>query len=409
MKKEIDIYDFERKFKSALKNLERAPISNKNKELILQFRDQCSLDNLSQGRIIRYIVVLRDWAKILEKDFDKATKQDLMSAVRIIQEKQNYTAWTKATYKKMLKRFYRWLKNNPNPEEITWIKSNIKRSEQNLPANGDLLTENEVKKLIEVAEHLRDKALVSTLYESGARIGEIASLQIGNVKIDEYGIILHVKGKTGSRPIRIIASTPHLMAWLQCHPLKDDANAPLWINTGNVNHYSMAKYDAIRNMLIKLFAKAGMKKRANPHMFRHSRATFMADHLTEFQMNQYFGWIQGSNMPSTYVHMSGKRIDNSILEMNGLKRKDSSNESKLKPKVCNRCRTINEADSKFCRNCAGILDMETASEMQAKEMKEQEMRKKSDQLMNLLMKEPKLGEVIRDKLKELGLEDKGTV
>ena len=44
----------------------------------------------------------------------------------------------------------------------------------------------------------------------------------------------------------------------------------------------------------------------------------MANHLTEFQMNQYFGWIQGSDMPSTYVHMSGKNVDEALLRMNGV-------------------------------------------------------------------------------------------
>jgi hypothetical protein len=45
----------------------------------------------------------------------------------------------------------------------------------------------------------------------------------------------------------------------------------------------------------------------------------MANPLTEFQMNHYFGWTQGSNMPSTYVHLSGKDLDGAILKMNGQK------------------------------------------------------------------------------------------
>ncbi|MBW2965283.1 tyrosine-type recombinase/integrase, partial [Candidatus Woesearchaeota archaeon] len=80
-------------------------------------------------------------------------------------------------------------------------------------------------------------------------------------------------------------------------------------------------YSAIRSMVSRTFEKAGIRKKCNPHAFRHSRATYMANHLTEFQMNQYFGWIQGSDMPSTYVHMSGREVDDAILAMNGLKSK----------------------------------------------------------------------------------------
>lgn len=308
----------------------------------------------------------------------------------------------------MLKRFYKWLKNTGDeyPEEVKWIKSNIKSTEKNLPANGDLITEKEVKKLIECAENSRDKAFVSVLYESGARIGELASLQISNVKIDEYGIILHVEGKTGSRPIRIISSTPYLMTWLQNHPLKDDKQQALWINLGHNNHKQPITYRGVVNMLRRLFIKARIQKRCNPHMFRHSRATYLADHLTEFQMNQYFGWIQGSGMPATYVHMSGKEIESSILELNGIKTQKNHKESSLKPIKCPRCDTINSHDSKFCNKCAGILDITTANELQQKIQTENEMRNNTDNIMNTLMKDPEFLQLFTQKIQDLGLAEK---
>jgi len=406
MKKVKDIYNYQKRLKSAVELVKKSPISERNKQLILEFRDFASLDGLSLPRILRYLGVLKDWAKIINVDFDKATKEDIIRAVRIIQEHERYRPWTKATYKIMLKRFYKWLKKaEDHPEEVKWIKTRLKRTEKEMLNNGDLITEDEIKKLINSAEHPRDKAFVSALYESGARIGEIASLQIGNVNIDEYGIVLNVNGKTGPRPIRIIASTPYLSTWLQNHPFKDDKNAPLWINIGCTNHNSMMQYATIRVMLKRLFEKTEIKKRFNPHMFRHSRATFLADYLTEFQMNQYFGWIQGSNMPSTYVHMSGKKIDASILALNGLKQ-EISKEFELKPKICPRCDTINAVDSKFCSNCAGILDVKTAYDLQEKITKETDIRKNSDELMNVLMKDPEFLNLFASKVKELGLGDK---
>lgn len=407
MKKAIDIYNYHKRLDSAVKMVKEAQIFERNKQLILEFRDFTSLDGLSLPRILRYLGVLKDWAKIMNVDFDKATKEDIIRAVRIIQENEKYRPWTKATYKIMLKRFYKWLKKmEDSPEEVKWIKTTLKRTETEMLNNGDLITEDEVKKLINSADHPRDKAFVSALYESGARIGEIASLQIGNINLDEYGIVLNVNGKTGPRPIRTIASTPYLSTWLQNHPFKDDKNAPLWINIGCTNHNSMMQYWTIRAMLKRLFEKAEIKKRFNPHMFRHSRATFLADHLIEFQMNQYFGWIQGSNMPSTYIHMSGKKIDASILALNGLKQGEAMKEVELKPKICLRCNTINAVDSKFCSNCAAIMGVKTAYELQEKITKETEIRKNSDELMNVLMKDPEFLNLFVNKVKELGLGDK---
>ncbi len=42
----------------------------------------------------------------------------------------------------------------------------------------------------------------------------------------------------------------------------------------------------------------------------------MAKHLTEAQMKIYLGWSMSSKMVSTYVHLSGRDIDNRIMELN---------------------------------------------------------------------------------------------
>ena len=53
-------------------------------------------------------------------------------------------------------------------------------------------------------------------------------------------------------------------------------------------------------------------------MFRHLRCTYIANYLTEAQMNIYSGWARGSDMPIVYVHLSGHDIDNAVLKANGI-------------------------------------------------------------------------------------------
>lgn len=404
MKKEIDIHGYSRRLELGIKLVEKSNISKKNKKLIFDFKDYAKVEaGLGTPRIARYMGILKDWALILKKDFDKCTKEDIVKAVSKIQDKENYTAWTKATYKIMLKRFFRWLKNtgNKQPEETEWIQTVIKRTDKKMISNSELLTEQEIQNIIDTATNIRDKALVSLLYESGARIGEIGSLQICNVSFDKHGALINVEGKTGARPIRIISSTAYITTWIQNHPQKNNPQAPLWINIGTTNHHKPLKYDNIRTILRNLFKKAKINKRFNPHMFRHSRATFLADYLTEFQMNQYFGWIQGSKMPAVYVHMSGKKIDSSILALNGIKQPQKKSETLMKPRICPRCDTINTPDAKFCTKCAGILDVQVAMQMEDKISKEKEMRTRSDDLMNMLMKDKEFFSMFVEKVKEL--------
>ncbi|MFH0978701.1 MAG: site-specific integrase [Candidatus Woesearchaeota archaeon] len=406
MKQAIDIHNYEIRLKSAIEQVKSADISARNKKLIMQLYSDLVIGNISKPRLIKYLNYLKIIAQRVNIDFDKMTIDDVKEFIRSIQERADYSPWTKQAYKVILRKLFKWMKgdNKEYPPEVKWININIKRTETKLPGENDLLTEQEIKKMIDVATHPRDKALVSIIFESGGRIGEIASLQIQNVKFDKFGAMLTVEGKTGSRPIRIISSTAYLMTWMENHPLKHDKTAPLWVNNVGQNKHQLMHYGTIRMLFLKIGKRAGVNKRLNPHIFRHSRATLMANHLTEFQMNQYFGWIQGSDMPSTYVHMSGKNIDNAILQMNGLATEESkAQQSELKPMICPRCETINAPSSKFCTRCACILDMKTAMEMQQVREKELEVQTVQDDLMTTLMQDPKIKDMIVSKILELGL------
>jgi integrase len=101
-----------------------------------------------------------------------------------------------------LKKFFRWLRNSEDyPEEVKWIKARVKNSNPKLPE--ELLTEDEIRRIVSAAENPRDKTLVLVLYETGCRIGELLSLRIKNIQFDEYGALLLLSGKTGQRRVRV--------------------------------------------------------------------------------------------------------------------------------------------------------------------------------------------------------------
>ena len=305
MKKTIDIHDFDSRLRSAKKLVVKSnPITNENSRRIQEFENHCIAEGLGKSRITKYVYTLRKIAEWLDKDFDKANRNDIEELVNII-ERKDYSAWTKHDYKVAIKRFYKWLKGRGEeyPEEVKWIKTTLKKKDAVLPS--DLITEDEVKRLVDAAFSIRDKAFIITLYESGARIGEIGAVRIKDVTFEERYTTIMVQGKTGSRRIIVVASTPYLNTWIQNHPLRNDPEAPLWVNMGTVNRYNEMSYPALTKILKVAKERADLNKRVTPHKLRHSRATFLASRLTEAQMNQIFGWKQGSEMPSIYVHLSG--------------------------------------------------------------------------------------------------------
>ena len=402
----MDIHNYEKNLQSRMKILKESNVlSERNKKFILDFVNVLVIDNLSKPRLMKYLEILRILGKKLDKDFDKATKEDLMKIVGEIQRK-DYSPWTKQTYKVILRRFYKWLygmkESKDYPEIVSWVNIRMNRAECRLPSDGDLLTQEEVEKMIESSTQPRDKALIAVLWESGARISEIGTLTFKQVKFDKHGVILTVKGKTGSRPIRLIWGVSYLSTWLNSHPFRNEKSSPIWINIGSKNHRKPMSYSNIRQLFVEISRRSEIKKRIHPHLFRHSRATFMANYLTEFQMNKYFGWIQGSKMPATYVHMSGKNLDDAILQMNGLQKKEDEEETRLQPKICPRCNTINSHDTKYCNKCGGVVDLKEAMEMDERFKKETRLRTNADKLMDVLLKDEDVKEMLMEKLGGLG-------
>lgn len=365
----MDIHNENGRYERAISQLkEDKDITKNNKAKIIEFCNYIFANSITLGRIRKYVYTLGNLAKMLKMDFDKATKDDIIRVVREIESK-DYKDWTKHDYKIILKRFYKWLKGLDDddyyPAEVRWIKANFAVKNRKLP--DELLTEEEVKRMIDATYNLRDKSLISILWESGARVGEISSsLLIKNVAFDKYGAVLTVDGKTGMRRVRLVSSASLLADWLNAHPDKDNPEAPLWLGAKEKNNGKAISYNNVCGLLKRIGQKAGIKKNIHPHLFRHSRATYLAKFLTEAQMNEYLGWVQGSDMPRTYVHLSGRDVDSALLKLYGIKHEDKK-EIEEKPKRCPRCKEYNTGN-KFCGKCSLPLDLETAISIdQAKE------------------------------------------
>jgi len=63
----------------------------------------------------------------------------------------------------------------------------------------EVLTEDEIFRIIEAAKHPRDKALIALEYEAGLRVSELAGIKWKDIEWDDNLTKVKVKGKTGER------------------------------------------------------------------------------------------------------------------------------------------------------------------------------------------------------------------
>ncbi|KXB08420.1 hypothetical protein AKJ56_01315, partial [candidate division MSBL1 archaeon SCGC-AAA382N08] len=208
---------------------------------------------------------------------------------------------TQRDYKVILKKFYKWLNGNGEyPDKVEWIDTTKKKRNNKLPEK--MLTEEDVEKLIKTAENPRDKAFISMLWETGARIGELIDLTVGSIEDRKNGKKVVIKGKTGARRLPLVSSVPHIQNWLNNHPDKDNPDAPLWCRLTGRKAGGEVSYRYLTKMLKRVGERGDIDKPMNAHHFRHSRATYLSTRFKEAQMCEWFGWVQGvPDLPITYT------------------------------------------------------------------------------------------------------------
>ncbi len=264
------------------KRVSESSLKAKDKKLIAEFIDECYSNNLSHSRVLFYATKLWKLAQWNDKTLDQYTKQNLKEIMRKINSDENYAEWTKVGYCIAIKKFYQWLdkfewRSNKYPERVEWLKiktPNIDKA--NAKRLKDLLTDADVKLMVENANNLRDKSMIIVLYESGVRFGELIEMDINSIKFDEYGCIVDLFGKTaGQRTVRLINSVPLLHNWMSIHPNKDNPNAPLWCSLDTVSRGHRLDYHSVVEML-----KFTTKKRPNGAGYLYPVEVFYRDRKT---------------------------------------------------------------------------------------------------------------------------------
>lgn len=306
-------------------------------------------DGLSKRTIDNNIFILKPFIKWL--DGREVTDKTILEYLRSLKPK-NYTDSTLYQYRAILKKFL----STFSPEQARNIKLKVKRKEPPI-----ILSQAEIELLIEECRNPRDKALISFLYESGCRKGELVSIRLENVTFTEFGATVTIpKGKTGSRTIPVVYSASYLRQWVESHPTKGGCD-PLFCSLQEP--FAQFSFSGLSHLMRTLKERTGIKKNLYPHLFRHSRASHLANQFTEQQLKQYLGWTAGSNMAAVYVHLSQRDIQDAVLKAYGI---ESQSEDKNKFKVgrCPRCKEINPESSRYCGKCGMPLKDESIKQLE---------------------------------------------
>lgn len=303
-----------------------------NDKLIADFLTSISAEGLSKPRILKYNTTLHTISRLLDKDFKRCDIEDLKKLFAKMQQGEiksskdkEYAEESKRDFKIVIKRFWRWLEpcddEKEYPKEVRWIRTSQNGRLKKIIKTKDCLTEDEVYKMIDAAIYPRDKAIISLLYESASRIGEILGLKISDIVFDDKGYSFETNiGKTGEIYKRVMnpKAVNCLKQWIAKHPMKDDKDAPLWITLSRSNMGSRPMGRAgFTKMLKDTASKVGITKRVTCHQFRHARITDLRVNkkVPDAIIEMLVGWKPGSDMFDTYQHAKSGDVDNALSQV----------------------------------------------------------------------------------------------
>ncbi len=172
----------------------------------------------------------------------------------------------------------------------------LPKKEKKLP---NVLTKEEVKKLIDASETNKSKMIISLLYSSGIRVSEVVNLKTEDLNLTEkIGWVRLGKGKKD----RMFMLSEKLIEQLKLY----QAKCPNYM-------YVLSKDRPLttRNIqkIVKHAAqKAGLNKRITPHTLRHSFATHLLEAGTDIRFIQVLLGHANLNTTELYAHVSTEQI-----------------------------------------------------------------------------------------------------
>ncbi|MBU1197366.1 tyrosine-type recombinase/integrase [Candidatus Micrarchaeota archaeon] len=242
------------------------------------------------------------------------------------------------------------------PAVIRWLKTKEPRFQLK---KSDLISGEELGALLAACDTVKKRFFIAVLYESGARIGELLSATVGNVKVDAHGIMLSVDGKTGPRSIRLVTSAGQFGEYLNGHPERNNPDAPLFYSIKD-GQCKQCEYWTAAKMMRRLFTKAGVsKEKAHFHLFRHSRAAETKRFMPEDYQRRFFGWAHGSDMPSHYGALDSSDLDNILLSAYG-KAQRNATIPEIINRICECCHHENFPSSAYCSGCGWKLGLKAS-------------------------------------------------
>lgn len=296
-------------------------------------------------------------------------------------------AASKQTKISVIRAFIRWVFDGDTPKYFRKVKIDKKAFMRDL-THEDMITREEFDNMLTQTTDVQTKAMLCILYFTAIRPGEMAQLQIRDIKnINEDVWELDIrKGKTGPREVVVQGGHNEILNWLNNHPYRDNPTALLWVNQRTKKSLSQASISKRIRIVVN---KAGRNRsKCFQYLFRHSSIAYWnkmgVDPRTisenaghSFKTNQeVYGRFSKNDRKAKFRAALG--LQEKKVELPATQR-------------CSYCKRLNNAKNERCEQCFRVLDVDSLIEQKRREEQE-----KSDIKKQLAEQKKMLMDLVKD-------------
>jgi site-specific recombinase XerD len=268
--------------------------------------------NLSQLTAECYLRAVEEFSRYFNTPPDRLGPEQIRQYQAHLFSERKLDANTVSQHLSALRFFFiKTLKRRWTVEETPYPKRAIR-----LP---DILSIEEVERLIDSAENRLHRIWLLTLYATGVRRQEFVELKVTD--IDSARMIVHIRQGKGNQD-RDVMLSPRLLEELREYfrGMNPKPKTYLFPGGGRAHATDVPMSGKSVFLAVKLAAKrAGLQKRVHPHTLRHCFATHLLESGADLRTIQLLLGHADLKTTSRYLHLSERHLKATASPLDALK------------------------------------------------------------------------------------------
>lgn len=241
---------------------------DENKNMIDSFISSKQVEGCSERTIKYYKEIIEKFVNSFDKSIKQISTNEIRNYLSNYKDISSCGSITIDNIRRVLSSFFSWLE-----DEDYIIKSPVRRIHKIKTAVvvKEVLTDENLERLRDECENIRDLSLIELLISTGMRVGELVNLNINSLNFEDRSCIVLGKGNK-EREVYFDAKTKlHLKEYIS---KRNDSNDALFVSMREP--HQRLSISGIELIIRTLGINSNINK-VHPHKFRRTLATMAID------------------------------------------------------------------------------------------------------------------------------------